>query len=83
MRLVLLSAHYQPFDFTKAGIEQAKKRTVITVFCATMLMCRMYADAPEDFIAALCDDLNTPKAMAELAQIAKGFAVDKTKAKAS
>jgi len=85
LRLVLLSAHYrQPFDFTKAGIEQAKK--TLDRYYGLLRdhadVPDVDADAPEDFIAALCDDLNTPKAMAELAQIAKDFAVDKTKAKA-
>lgn len=85
LRLVLLSAHYrQPFDFTKAGIEQAKK--TLDRYYGLLRdhadVPDVQADVPEDFIAALCDDLNTPKAMAELAQIAKGFAVDKAKAKA-
>lgn len=85
LRLVLLSAHYrQPFDFTKAGVDQAKK-TLDRYYG----LLRDSADVPDidvpmpqAFIAALEDDLNTPKAMAELAQIAKGFAADKSRAKA-
>lgn len=85
LRLVLLSAHYrQPFDFTRAGIDQAKK-TLDRYYG----LLRDHADTPDvtvplpqGFIAALEDDLNTPKALAELAQIAKGFTADKTRAKA-
>ena len=85
LRLVLLSAHYrQPFDFTRAGVDQAKK--TLDRYYGFL---RDSADVPdidvpmpEAFIAALEDDLNTPKAMAELAQIAKGFAADKARAKA-
>lgn len=85
LRLVLLSAHYrQPFDFTYVGIDQAKK-TLDRYYG----LLRDVADAPDasvsvpqGFIAALEDDLNTPKALAELAQIAKGFNNDKTRAKA-
>lgn len=78
LRLVLLSAHYrQPFDFTKAAIEQAKK-TLDRYYG----LLRDYAgkgeaaDAPAAFMAALEDDLNTPKAFAELAAIAKQFGDD-------
>jgi cysteinyl-tRNA synthetase len=85
LRLVLLSAHYrQPFDFTRAGIDQAK-RTLDRYYG----LLRDHADAPDvavplpqGFIAALEDDLNTPRALAELAQIAKGFSTDKTRARA-
>ena len=76
LRLVLLSAHYrQPFDFTKAAIDQAKK--TLDRYYGYL---RDYADIediagdpPPAFMAALEDDLNTPKAFAELAQIAKQF----------
>lgn len=86
LRLVLLSAHYrQPIDFTKAGIEQAKK--TLDRYYALLRDAADVPDVdagvPEGFAAALADDLNTPRAMAELAQIAKGFAEDKQAAKAA
>lgn len=86
LRLVLLSAHYrQPIDFTKAGIEQAKKTLdrYYGLLRDAADVPDVDADVPEGFAAALADDLNTPRAMAELAQIAKGFAADKQAAKAA
>lgn len=88
LRLVLLSAHYrQPFDFTKASIDQAKK--TLDRYYGYL---RDYADMediagdpPPAFMAALEDDMNTPKAFAELAQIAKQFSdgsSDKARVKA-
>ena len=42
------------------------------VRCATRRMCKATGiDAPPAFMAALCDDLNTPKALAELFALAK------------
>jgi len=88
LRFVLLSAHYrQPFDFTRAAIDQAKK--TLDRYYGYL---RDYADVedirvapPPAFMAALADDLNTPKAFAELAQIARQFTdgtQDKTRVKA-
>jgi len=85
LRLVLLSAHYrQPFDFTRAGIEQAKKTLdrYYGFLRDAADVPDVPAQLPQSFLAALEDDLNTPKALAELAQIAKSFATDKTRAKA-
>lgn len=73
IRLALLSAHYrQPLDWTETGLREAKAQ-----------LDRLYraldglkdvqpgnAGAPAAFIAALADDINTPKALAELHQIA-------------
>jgi len=88
LRLVLLSAHYrQPFDFTRAAIDQAKK--TLDRYYGIL---REYADVPDvvvdpppAFMAALEDDLNTPRAFAELANIARQFGDgtnDKARAKA-
>ena len=74
LRLVLLSSHYrQPFDFTRDAIVQAKK-TLDRYYG----MLRDYkdveditADPPKAFVDALKDDLNTPKALAELSHTAK------------
>jgi len=76
IRLALLSAHYrQPLDWSDETIASAKK-----------MLDRLYgavrgipvsddaaarAEPPEAFIAALEDDLNTPKAMAEFFALAK------------
>ena len=75
LRLSLMSAHYrQPLDWSGALIEQSV-RTLDRLYGAL----RELADAdagespaiPETVEAALCDDLNTPKALAELAQLAR------------
>ena len=68
IRLLLLQTHYrQPLDFTKAGIAEARRT-----------MDRWYRaadgadpDGPvaESVMDALADDLNTPKAIAELHQL--------------
>jgi cysteinyl-tRNA synthetase len=71
IRLVLLQTHYrQPLDFTKDGIAQAK-RTLDRFYIALRdagLPCAGATDgAGEDVdsevVAALCDDLNTPRAL--------------------
>lgn len=75
LRLTLLSAHYrQPLDWSESKIRENKK-----------LLDRLYkrldgmadieaevADIPSAFFEALCDDLNVPRAMAELSQILQG-----------
>ncbi|WP_341702947.1 cysteine--tRNA ligase [Ferrovibrio sp.] len=73
IRLALLSAHYrQPLDWTEAGLREAKAqldrlyRTLDSLKDAEATA----SAAPEAFLAALADDLNTPKALAELHQIA-------------
>lgn len=69
LRLVLLSGHYrQPLNFTRDAVESAKK-TLDRYY--TMLRGKDVAEksVPENFVAALLDDLNTPKALAELAQM--------------
>lgn len=76
LRLVLLSAHYrQPFDFTQDAVVQAKK-TLDRYYG----MLRDTADIkdvtvapPAAFMEALEDDLNTPRALAELALLARHF----------
>jgi cysteinyl-tRNA synthetase len=75
IRLALLNGHYrQPLDWTGEGLEQAKRmldrlygalRTLGDIEVTTN-------DAvPDDFMAALLDDLNTPKALAVLFDLAK------------
>ncbi len=75
IRLALLSAHYrQPLDWTAGGLDQAR-RTLDGLYGVLRRLGDVTADAastaPDPFMAALNDDLNTPKAIAELAALAK------------
>jgi cysteinyl-tRNA synthetase len=73
LRYALLSAHYrQPLDWSDALIEQSVKtldrlygtlRDLGDVDAGNMAI-------PEAIDAALCDDLNTPQALAEIANLA-------------
>jgi cysteinyl-tRNA synthetase len=72
LRLALLSGHYRgPLDWTDALIEQSVRtldrlygtlRDLVDIDTAPVI--------PESIEAALCDDLNTPAALAEIARIA-------------
>jgi cysteinyl-tRNA synthetase len=73
LRLALLSAHYRaPLDWTDELILQSVK-TLDRLYRALDSVWNERADpvAPEGILAALCDDLNTPKALAELAMLAR------------
>ena len=73
LRLALLSAHYRaPLDWTDELILQSVK-TLDRLYRALDGVWNERAEAviPEGIIAALCDDLNTPKALAELAMLAR------------
>ena len=85
VRLLLLSGHYRhPLDFSQAGLDQAKKN-----------LDRIYGllrGAPEadpdsedrDVLSvrdALLDDLNTPKALAEIFRIARAVEQGETEAR--
>jgi cysteinyl-tRNA synthetase len=91
IRLALLSAHYrQPLDFTRESLAEA-----------TAQLDRFYlalehggeappgeAAPPDDLLAALEDDLNTPLALSHLHEAARRlnkaeYAAEKTRAKAS
>ena len=74
LRLRLLSGHYrQPLDWSEAAIAQS-----ISTLDGWYRVLRELADVaiegplpvPETVEAALCDDLNTPQALAELSQLA-------------
>lgn len=75
IRLALLNAHYrQPLDWSEQGLQQSRSmldrlygalRDMHDIEAATD------AVLPEAFLAALHDDLNTPKALAELFAMAK------------
>lgn len=78
IRLALLSAHYrQPLDWSAATLKSARRmldrlygavRGVVVSSKA-----RAAADIPDALLAALEDDLNTPKALAELFGLAKAL----------
>lgn len=75
IRLALLNAHYrQPLDWTDDGLDQAK-RMLDRLYGALRGLADVEA-APDavpntDFIVALNDDLNTPKALATLFDLAR------------
>lgn len=72
MRFALLSAHYrQPLDWTEALLAQSKA-TLDRLYNALRRMNVAAADVepPAGVLAALCDDLNTPLALAELSRLA-------------
>jgi cysteinyl-tRNA synthetase len=68
IRYALLAAHYRkPLDWTAAGLARARHaldRLYLTL--SELPEPATKAPAPEPFVAALEDDLNTPKAFAEL-----------------
>jgi cysteinyl-tRNA synthetase len=73
LRYVLLNAHYrQPLDWSEAAVQQAV-RTLDRLYGTLRDLAGVPAtpcDLPESIEAALCDDLNTPMALAALSQIA-------------
>ena len=78
IRLALLSAHYrQPLDWSEKTIEAAR-RMLDRLYGAVRgidvdAAARREARPPEALVAALEDDLNTPKAMAELFGLARAL----------
>ncbi|RYG25465.1 MAG: cysteine--tRNA ligase, partial [Burkholderiales bacterium] len=69
----LMSAHYrQPLDWTEALLTQSKA-TLDRLYNALRRMkdvAPIHTGAPDGVLAALCDDLNTPLALAELSALA-------------
>jgi len=78
VRLALLSAHYrQPLDWSAETIDSAR-RMLDRLYGAVRgvdvsAAARAAADPPEDLVAALEDDLNTPKALAEFFGLARAL----------
>jgi cysteinyl-tRNA synthetase len=76
LRYALLSAHYrQPLDWSDGLIEQSVK-TLDRLYGTLRDLADVegsVVDIPQAIEAALCDDLNTPQALAELASLA-GYA---------
>jgi cysteinyl-tRNA synthetase len=80
LRLGLLAAHYrQPLDWTADGLEQAHKAldrfySVLRDVAAVEPAALAEDDADLGrFVGALCDDLNTPQAIAELHAVARAL----------
>ena len=73
LRLALLSAHYrQPLDWSDATIEQAI-RTLDRLYGTLRDLADVDAlpgDLPAAIEESLCDDLNTPNALAEISRLA-------------
>ncbi|MGI9220820.1 MAG: cysteine--tRNA ligase [Woeseiaceae bacterium] len=78
IRLALLSAHYkQPLDWSDETLQSAR-RMLDRLYGAVRGIAlseeeRRAAEAPPDLLAALEDDLNTPKALAEFFALAKSL----------
>ncbi|MCF8470945.1 MAG: cysteine--tRNA ligase [Parvibaculum sp.] len=76
IRLALLTGHYrQPLDWTAEGLAQAR-RMLDRLYGALRALSDVQAESvgesvPAAFMAALLDDLNTPKALAVLFDLAK------------
>ncbi|MGH8447432.1 MAG: cysteine--tRNA ligase [Solimonas sp.] len=75
IRLVLLTGHYrQPIDWTDEVIAESRKK-LDRLYGALRELADVEAaagvKAPDAFIAALEDDLNTPMALAELFELAR------------
>ena len=73
MRFALMSAHYrQPLDWTESLLNQSKA-TLDRLYNAMRRIKDVHAantGAPDGVLNALCDDLNTPLALAELSALA-------------
>jgi cysteinyl-tRNA synthetase len=73
VRFALLSTHYrQPFDWTQDGVDNATKtlNKWYRIF-EDVEQGDDADDADDAVVAAMCDDMNTPKAIAELHRLAK------------
>ena len=72
IRLTLLSAHYrQPLDFTRDGIAESK-RVLDRFYTALRNTADLESDKvslPLSVLEALCEDLNTPKAITALHEL--------------
>jgi len=81
IRYVLLSSHYrQPLDWSDCGVELGQKMLdkFYRILDELSDVADIPADVPSSVMEALCDDLNTPKAYAELNALAKAAQDQKT-----
>jgi cysteinyl-tRNA synthetase len=74
IRLAMLSSHYhQPLDWTADGLRQARgtlDRLYQALRSTGDIRPEHRDEVPEEVMAALCDDLNTPLAIAHLHELA-------------
>jgi len=82
LRFTLLSAHYrQPLDWSENSIKQSKQ-TLDKIYRNILEISDIEIDVtvkpPKEFMSALCDDLNTPKAISILIALSKEAAKAKT-----
>ncbi len=69
IRLLLLRTHYRaPLDFTEHALEEARRE--LDRFYRALGPGAAPGDAPAAVVDALCDDINTPLAIAELRRLA-------------
>lgn len=81
IRFALLAAHYrQPLNWSTKGLEQAQKSLdkFYRILDDLTSVPDIKADVPAAFFDALLDDLNSPKAYAELNALAKMAQEQKT-----
>jgi len=74
IRLVLLMTQYrQPLDFTQKALEEAEGllQKWDQLLARSGVTGRTDAELPEELLTALCDDLNTPRAIAALHGLAR------------
>lgn len=70
MRLALLASHYrQPFDWTQRGVDEATK--MLSHFYDVIAEAGDDGKIDPEFLDALCDDLNTSKALTLMHGMAK------------
>ncbi len=78
LRFYMLSAQYRsPFDFTKSGVANTKYSLdkFYNALRKTKDIVASKEDAPEDFLKALMDDLNTPLAISRMHDLLSQFNV--------
>ncbi|MDP6342801.1 MAG: cysteine--tRNA ligase [Alphaproteobacteria bacterium] len=69
IRLSLLSAHYrQPLDFTREAVGEARR--ILDRWYRAAGKVPAADELPEAVLAALCDDMNTPRAITEMHRLA-------------
>ncbi|MBV9784391.1 MAG: cysteine--tRNA ligase [Acidisphaera sp.] len=72
VRLLLLKTHYRsPLDFSWAALSEAQ-RELDRLYRGVEAAPDAEAETPDEMVEALCDDLNTPRALAYLYALAAG-----------
>jgi cysteinyl-tRNA synthetase len=67
LRLAMLMTHYrEPIDFSQRRLEEAERRLRKWQARSAMLMEKDYSQPPQEFLDALCDDLDCTKAFSVL-----------------